>query len=92
MNGGAGRVLANALVDAVAEADPAGTARVMDQIAGLSGPGWLRLDQLARRPYWGQSPFDGVADWLALLATPKLSSRQRREIAFVAGIRQASPP
>jgi hypothetical protein len=69
MNGGAGRVLANALVDAVAEADPAGTARVMDQLAGLSGPGWLRLDQLARRPYWGQSPFDGVADWLALLAT-----------------------
>ena len=68
MNGGAGRVLADALVDAVAEADPVGTARVMDQLAGLSGPGWLRLDELARRPYWGQSPFDAVADWLPLPA------------------------
>jgi hypothetical protein len=48
-----GRVLADALIDAVAEADPVRTARVMDRLAGLSGPGWLRLDELARRPYWG---------------------------------------
>ena len=68
MNGGAGGVLANALIDAVAEADSVRTARVMDQLAELSGPGWLRLDELARRSYWGQSPFDAVADWLPLLA------------------------
>jgi hypothetical protein len=65
---GVGRVLADALIDAMAEADPVRTARVMDQLGGLSGPGWLRLDELARRPYWGQSPFDAVADWLPLLA------------------------
>jgi hypothetical protein len=68
MNGGAGRVLAGALIDAVAEADPVRTARVMDQLAGLRGPGWLRLDELARRPYWGQPPLDAVAGWLPLLA------------------------
>ena len=68
MSSGAGRVLADALVAAVAGADPVRTARVVGQLAGLSGPGWLRLDELARGPYWGQSPFDAVADWLPLLA------------------------
>jgi hypothetical protein len=65
---GVGRVLADALIDAVVGADPVRTARVMGQLAGLSGPGRLRLDELARRPCWGQSPFDAVADWLPLLA------------------------
>ena len=67
MNGNAGRALIGALADVVMEADPVRTARVMDQLAGLSGPGWLRLDELARRPYWGQSPLDAVADWRSLL-------------------------
>lgn len=68
MNGGAGRVLTDALVDAVTAADPVRTARVRDQLGRLSGPGWLRLDELARRSYWRQSPLDAVPDWLALLA------------------------
>jgi hypothetical protein len=68
MNGDAGRVLAGALVDAVTAADPVRTARVRDQLGRLSGPGWLRLDELARRSYWRQSPLDAVPDWLALLA------------------------
>lgn len=68
MNGDAGRVLAGALVDAATAADPVRTARVRDQLGRLSGPGWLRLDELARRSYWRQSPLDAVPDWLALLA------------------------
>jgi hypothetical protein len=98
MNGGAGGVLARALIDAVAGADPVRTARVMDQLAGLSGPGWLRLDELARRPYWGQSPFDAVADWLPLLAAGDALAAtaasmcrdgRTREVAvgFLAGLR-----
>ena len=68
MSGGASRVRADALIDAVVGADPVRTAHAMDQLAGLSGPERLRLDELARRPYWGQSPFDAVADWLPVLA------------------------
>ena len=68
MNGAAGRVLADALTGAVAGADPVAAARVLDQVGELSGPGWLRLDELARRVYWRQSPFDAVSDWRPLLA------------------------
>ena len=68
MNGDAGRVLTDALADAVTAADPVRTARVTDQLGRLSGPGWLRLDELARRSYWRQSPLDAVPDWLPLLA------------------------
>jgi hypothetical protein len=50
MNGDAGRVLIAALADAVTEADSVRTARVIEQLAMLSGVGWLRLDELARRP------------------------------------------
>lgn len=67
MTAAAGRALIALLADVVAEADSAGADQVMARLAELSGPGWLRLDELARRPYWGQSPFDRVADWRPLL-------------------------
>jgi hypothetical protein len=41
---------------------------------------------------YGRPSANQGAEIARLLATPKLSSRQRREIAFVAGIREASPP
>ena len=40
----------------------------MARLAGLTGSGWLRLDDSARRPYWGQSPLDAVADWGPVVA------------------------
>ncbi len=41
----------------------------MARLAGLSGPGWLRLDESARRPYAGQSPLDAVPSWRLVLAS-----------------------
>ena len=41
---------------------------------------------------YGRPSASQGAEIARLLATPKLSSRQRREIAFVAGIREPSPP
>lgn len=68
VDGDVDRVLARALADAVTEADPGRAALVMARLAGLSGPGWLRLDEAARRPFCGQSPLDEVADWRPFLA------------------------
>jgi hypothetical protein len=59
--------LTNALADAVTDQAPAKTARVMAQLAGLTGPGWLRLDESARRPYLRQSPLDKITDWQPFL-------------------------
>jgi len=69
VNGSKDRELTGALADAVTDPDPARTALVMARPAGLSGPGWLRLDELARRPYAGQSPLDKVAGWRPVLAS-----------------------
>lgn len=58
------------LADAVARVSDADDRRlVMDELAVLSGAGWLRLDELARRPYWGMSPLDEIAGW-ARFAVP----------------------
>jgi hypothetical protein len=56
-----------------------------------------RLDLLAWLQHgaatsYGRPSASQGADIARLLATLKLSSRQRREIAFVAGIREPSPP
>src|SRR5262245_21336507 len=42
--------------------------RLPTGLARLSGPGWLRVDDLARRPSWRQSPLDDVANWRPFLA------------------------
>lgn len=63
------RELAGALADAVTDPDPARTALVMARLAGLSGPGWLRLDESARRPYAGQSPLGKMAGCRPILAS-----------------------
>lgn len=41
---------------------------------------------------YGKPTASQAADIAWLLATPRLSGRQRQEIAFAAGIRQSSPP
>jgi hypothetical protein len=70
MNGDAIRALVAALADVVIEGDRGKADLVTGQLAGLDGRGWLRLDELARRPYWSwrQSPLDNVADWEPVLA------------------------
>jgi len=69
MSGDAIRALVAALADVVIEGDRGKAALVIAQLAGLNGHGWLRLDELARRPYWSwrQSPLDDVADWEPVL-------------------------
>ena len=52
MSGDPIRVLVAALADVVIEGDRGKAALVIAQLAGLNGHGWLRLDELARRPYW----------------------------------------
>jgi hypothetical protein len=74
VDGGRDRELTGALADAVTDPAPARTAPVMVRLAGLSGPGWLRLDESARRPYLGQSPLDKVADWRPILASGNASA------------------
>jgi hypothetical protein len=59
----AGRTLAESLAEAVTEANPDTAARVMTRLAGLDGRGWLRLDESARRTYWGQWPLGQVTGW-----------------------------
>ena len=59
----AGRGLAESLAEAVNGADPDTTAQVMTRLAGLDGRGWLRLDESARGPFWGQSPLSRVTGW-----------------------------
>jgi hypothetical protein len=68
VNGDSDRALAAELADAVLAADPASMSRLTARLAALSGPGWLRLDGLARRPYWRQSQLDHVPDWRPFLA------------------------
>lgn len=63
-----GRALAEALDEAVNDGDPGAAARVMTRLAGLDGRGWLRLDEWARRTYWGLSPLGQAADWPGRLA------------------------
>jgi hypothetical protein len=48
-----GRGLAESLAEAVNDASPDTAARVMTWLTGLDGRGWLRLDESARRTYWG---------------------------------------
>ena len=68
VNGSEDRELIGALADAVTDPGPGRAAPVMARLADLSGPGWLRLDESARRPYAGESPLDKVADWRPVLA------------------------
>jgi hypothetical protein len=68
VNSAACWTLIAAFADAVAEPDPTRSAAVLEQLAKLDGPGWLRLDELARRPSWKYTPLDSVADWRPLLA------------------------
>jgi hypothetical protein len=69
VNGAKDHELLRALADAVVDQDPARVAPVTARLASLSGPGWLRLDELARAwKYTRQSPLDEVADWRPLLA------------------------
>jgi hypothetical protein len=85
----AGRALAEALDEAVDNADPGAAARVMTRLAGLDGRGWLRLDEWARRTYWGRSPLGQAAGWpgrLAAGAGPRLLGSARAVVrAFAAG-------
>jgi len=69
MSGDAIRALVAALADVVIEADLGKAALVVAELAELNGRGWLRLDELARRPYWSwrQSPLDNVAAWEPVL-------------------------
>jgi hypothetical protein len=53
----------------VLAADPARISRLAAGLAGLSGPGWLCVDELARRTSWRLTPIDFVADWRPFLAT-----------------------
>jgi hypothetical protein len=69
VNGAKDHELLRALADAVVDQDPARVAPVTARLASLSGPGWLRLDELARAwKYTRQAPLDEVADWRPLLA------------------------
>jgi hypothetical protein len=68
------RELAGALAGAVADPDPARAALVMTRLAGLSGPGWLRLDESARRRHEGQSPLGQEAGWRPILASDNASA------------------
>src|SRR5258708_40129794 len=63
MSGDAIGALVAALADVVIEGNRGKAALIMAQLAELNGPGWLRLDELARRPCWSsrQSPLDDVA-------------------------------
>lgn len=63
MNDKAGRALVESLAEAVNDAEPDAAARVMTRLAGLDGRGWLRLDESARGPFWGQSPLGQVTGW-----------------------------
>lgn len=69
MSGDAIRALVWALADVVIRTDRGKAALVIGQLAGLNGHGWLRLDELARRPHWSwtKSPLDDVADWAPVL-------------------------
>ena len=68
MNDKAARALAESLAEAVSDADPDVTARVMTRLAALDGRGWLRLDESARRAYWGRLPMGQAASWPSRLA------------------------
>ena len=41
----------------------------MARLAGLGGPGWLRLDESARRPYAGPSLLEEAGRWRLVLAS-----------------------
>ncbi len=64
-----GRALTGSLADVVTGADPAVATWVMARLSGLSGRGWLRLDESARLgSCWRDSPLDRVSDWRPFLA------------------------
>jgi hypothetical protein len=67
VNGDAVRALATELAGA-ALADPERLSRLAAGLEGLSGPGWLRADELARRESWRHTALDYVTDWRQLLA------------------------
>lgn len=75
VDNGTERELADALAGAVTDPVPATAALVMARLAGLSGQGWVRLDELARRPYRGQSLLDQAAGWRPFLATGDAPAR-----------------
>jgi hypothetical protein len=61
-------------------------------LAGAARTDLLAWLQHGAATSYGRPSASQGADIARLLATPKLSSRQRREMAFVAGIREPSPP
>ena len=63
MDDKAARALAGAMASLASGGDPAMAAPVTARLAGLSGRDWLRLDESARRTYWGESALDRVGDW-----------------------------
>ena len=76
VSGDAIRELVAALADVAIEADHRKAAVGMAQLAELNGHEWLRLDELARRPYWSD-----VADWQAVLAAGTVAGWSRRRCA-----------
>src|SRR5258708_15124572 len=69
MDGKVGGALTGAVGDVVTGADPAVATWVMARLSGLSGRGWLRLDESARLgSCWRDSPLDRVSDWRPFLA------------------------
>lgn len=68
VNGSTERELTSLLANAVTDPAPTTTTLVMARLAALSGPGWLRLDESARRPHPGQAPLDTAAGWPPVLA------------------------
>ncbi|HEY7265206.1 MAG TPA: hypothetical protein VH589_27455 [Trebonia sp.] len=69
MSSDSARALAAELAGAVVAVDPVSISRLAAGLAGLSGPGWLRVDEVARRSSWRHTPIDFVADWRPFLAT-----------------------
>ena len=55
--------LADGLALAVTEPDSAATAKLMTFLGGLTGPGWLRVDESARRYYAGPRLHSALAGW-----------------------------
>jgi hypothetical protein len=69
VNGGMDPGLPGALAKATTDAAPASTTMVMERLARLDGPGWLRLDESVRHPYPGRPRPEEVPGWRAALAS-----------------------
>jgi len=82
--------LTGVLADAVTDPAPARTALVMARLAALSGPGWLALDESARRPYLGHSPLGNVAGWGPVLASGDLAGMIAASMCRDGRVREAA--